>query len=216
MKKLTLVAAMLASTFAVGANAGTTSANLNITGKVVPAACTISTGASGGTIDFGTIQSSELGSSALRKQESSTLSIACESTTTAVVKVTASNGADDRGLQFKTDQDFASYMVQVKNLQVAEGNSMNYPAITANPQDEVDMKNLGNTTFKQQGSVGAAFPMHGKYFGAAAKDGGLGTFKTLNADLLVTALIDPAKAKEAVKTGEKTFSSMVTFELNYL
>ncbi|EOI1439994.1 fimbrial protein [Cronobacter malonaticus] len=216
MKKLTLAAALAASAFAMGANAGTTSANLNITGKVVPAACTISTGAAGGTIDFGTIQSSELESSKLRKSESSTLSIACQSTTTALVKVTGSNGAADDGIFFKTDQDFASYMVQVKNLQVTEGNSMNYPTVTADPNAEVDMAHLSDTTFRQQGTAGAAFPMHGKYFGAAAKEGGLGTFKTLNAELQVTAVIDSQKAKDAVKEGEKTFSSMVTFELNYL
>ncbi|EJV9475566.1 TPA: DUF1120 domain-containing protein [Cronobacter sakazakii] len=215
MKKLTLVAAMVASIFTTGANARTTSANLSITGKIIPSACSITTGASGGTIDFGTIESSELTRNIV-KRESSTLSIACETPTTAIVKVTSSNEPSDNGTTFKTDQDFATYMVNVRNLQVTEGNSMNYPTITANPEDEVDMNNLGNTTFKQQGTPGAAFPMHGKYFGAAAKDGGLGTFKTLTADLQVSAVIDAQKAKEAVKTGEKTFSSMVTFELNYL
>ncbi|EOC5826500.1 fimbrial protein [Cronobacter sakazakii] len=215
MKKLTLAAALAASAFAMGANAGTHSTTLDITGKIIPAACAISTDSAGGTIDFGTILSAELTNSRFIKKKTTSLSINCETETTALVKVTGSNGADDNNLFFKTDKDFATYGVVVKNFTVDGGNATNVPLVTKTAQDVVDMNSLNSTTFKKT-TAGATFPGHGQYFGAAATDSTVGTFKTLTAELGVTAVIDSEKAKTAVKGGEQTFSSMVTFELNYL
>ncbi|NCH03623.1 type 1 fimbrial protein [Cronobacter malonaticus] len=213
MKKLTLAAALAASAFAMGANAATTSASFNITGKVVPSACTISTGADNGTIDFGTISAYNLSGTPFFNKSAS-LSVACDTETTALIKVSGSKGVLEEAQRFQTDQEFATYQVLVKNLHVTDGTATNSVLITANPDDEVDMNHLSDSSFKKYAA--ASFPLNGKYFGAATSNSGVGTFKNLTADLSVAAYIDAEKAKAAVKDGEKTFAGTLNFELNYL
>ncbi|ELY4381139.1 spore coat protein U domain-containing protein [Cronobacter sakazakii] len=213
MKKLTLAAALAASAFAMGANAATTSASFNITGKVVPSACTISTGVEGGTIDFGTISAYNL-SGVPMYTKSTSLSVACDTQTTALIKVSGNNGIADDVNRFKTDQEFATYQVMVKKLQATDGNATNSVLITADPNDEVDMTQLNKSNFRK--FPAAAFPMHGKYFGAATSENEVGTFKNLTAELTVAAYINADKAKAAVQEGEKDFAGTLTFELNYL
>ncbi|ELY4340130.1 spore coat protein U domain-containing protein [Cronobacter sakazakii] len=214
MKKLTLAAALAASAFAMGANATTTSANFNITGKVVPSACTITSSGSDGTIDFGTISLYDK-SSTFFESKSASLSVACDTVTTALIKVSGGNGIANDVNRFKTDQEFATYNVAVRNLKANEGTATNNILITASPDTVVDMTNLESASFKRATSM-AAFPLQGKYFGAATDSNGVGTFKNLSADVNVYAYINAEKAKEAVKNGEKTFSGTLTFELNYL
>ncbi|MBB8665936.1 spore coat protein U domain-containing protein [Escherichia coli] len=214
MKKLTLAAALAASAFAMGANAATTSADFNITGKLVPAACTISTGAAGGTIDFGTISAYNLNTNLLKSKPAS-ISVACDAATTALIKVSGSHGVDEENQRFKTDQEFASYSIVVKNLNATDGTATSGILVTANPKDDVDMTQLRSASFKKMSSA-AAFPLNGKYFGAPTAEGTVGTFKTLTADLTIGAVINAEKAKAAVESGEKTFAGTLTFELNYL
>ncbi|WP_105875144.1 fimbrial protein [Cronobacter malonaticus] len=213
MKKLTLAAALAASAFAMGANAATTSASFNITGKVVPSACTISAGAENGTIDFGTISTYDK-SGTFFKTKAASLSVACDTVTTALIKVSGNNGIGDGVNRFKTDQEFATYQVLVKKLQATDGNATNSVLITANPNDEVDMTQLNKSNFRKVAS--AMFPMNGKYFGAATSGNEVGTFKNLTAELTVAAHINAEKAKAAVQEGAKDFAGTLTFELNYL
>ncbi|EOC0033392.1 fimbrial protein [Cronobacter sakazakii] len=214
MKKLTLAAALAASAFAMGANAATTSASFNITGKVVPSACTISTGAENGTVDFGTISTYDK-SGTFFNTKTASLSVACDTVTTALIKVSGNNGIATDTNRFKTNQEFATYQVMVKSLQANGGAATNTILVTATPETEVDMSNLQSSSFKKAPST-AAFPYMGKYFGAATDSNEVGTFKNLTADLTIAAYIDAEKAKDAVKDGEKDFASTLTFELNYL
>lgn len=219
MKKLTIIAALVASAFTVSANAGTTSASVNITGKITPAACTISTSGEGGTIDFGTIRSSELTNERVTKKQTGSLNIACDTETTALIKVTNNTGLGTDERAFKTDKDYVTYFLAFKDLNAQGGTASNTVLITTNKLAEIDMKNLQDVEFKKS-AAGAIIPGAGRYFGAAANGDGdtatVGTFKTLTANFNVMALIDSAAAKEAVKSGEQTFNSVVNLELEYI
>lgn len=219
MKKLTLVAALVASSFAVGANASSTSATVNITGKVIPGACTITANGVGGTIDLGTIKSSDLtGSSVTTKSQKASLSIDCQTDTTAFVKVSGSNGVSTANKNlFATDQEFANYGVTLSNI-IASGGNTDGGVVIPNTGEVLTLENIGTASLVQAGNGKSLnFPMNGQYFTPKASGGPqAATFRTLNADLTVTAKIDSAKAQEAVKGGEQVFTSVVTFELNYI
>lgn len=218
MKKLTLVAALVASSFAVGANASSTSATVNITGKVIPGACTITANGVGGTIDFGTIKSSELTGSTVTRSQKASLSIDCQTDTTAFVKVSGSNGISAaNNYYFATDQEFANYAVNLSNITASGGNTDGSVAIP-DTGEVLTLENIGTASLVQAGNGKSLnFPANGQYFTPKASGGNrAATFRTLNADLTVIAKIDSAKAKEAVKGGEKVFTSVATFELNYI
>lgn len=219
MKKLTLVAALVASAFAAGANAATTSANVSIAGKIVPSSCTITATGNGGTINFGTIKTSELTTAISVKKQSGNLSVTCESETTAIIKVSGGNGTNTNTNRFNTDKDFVDYYVIVKDVTVNGGNASSTILVPQDKDATVNIDSLGSTPFQRLGSgATAVFPTNGQYFGMAngTSTTDVGTFKTLNANLEVTAAINKEAAKTATSGGEQPFSSVVNFELSYI
>lgn len=212
MKKITLIAAIVASTFSLAANAEKTSANVNITGKIIPSSCTIQAGANGGTIDFGTLHLSDLQLGSEKMKKSDTLNVTCETETTAVIKVSGSNGKD-QDIRYKTNKEFVNYGVLIDNLETDTSNN----TIVVSKTEMVDLKNINSADFKSVGSSGsAAFPVAGNYFAASRDGSSVGTFKTLTARYTVGAIADKNQAKLALADGEQVFNSTVVFELEYL
>ncbi|EFD2031738.1 TPA: type 1 fimbrial protein [Escherichia coli] len=219
MKKLTLVAAIVATAFAAGANAATTTASVNITGKITPSSCTISSTGTGGTIDFGTIKTSELTNAKINKRKSGNISVNCDNDTTAIIKVSGGNGLSADKSRFSTDKNFVDYIVYLKDISVTGGNAASTILVPTNTDAAVEVENLAATTFQKLGSgASAAFPINGVYFGIAnsSSPNSVGTFRTLNATVDVLAQIDRDAAKAATSQSEQTFSSVVNFELNYI
>ena len=218
MKKLT-IAALIASAFAAGANAATTSANVSIAGKIVPSSCTITATGNGGTINFGTIKTSELTTARTLKKQSGNLSVTCESETTAIIKVSGGNGMNSDKSRFSTDKNFVDYQVIVKDVTVNGGNASSTILVPQDAAATVNIDSLGSTPFQRLGSgASAVFPTNGQYFGMAngTSTTNVGTFKTLNANLEVAASIYQEAAKTATSGGEQPFSSVVNFELSYI
>ncbi|HGZ0609416.1 DUF1120 domain-containing protein [Escherichia coli] len=218
MKKVTLIAALITSAFSVCTNAATTSATLNITGKVIPGSCTISTGGSGGSIDFGTIKTSELTTPTVNKRGKASLSVDCQTDTTAFFKVSGANGFNAENNQFATDKDFATYAVGLNNITVTGGNAAGNIIIPADKETVLTLETISSTQFQQAGNgKSVVFPLNGTYFAPKASDSlSVGTFRNVNADVIVSARIDSEKAKAAVQSGEQVFGSVFTFELNYI
>ncbi|MBW8933743.1 DUF1120 domain-containing protein [Escherichia coli] len=213
MKKLTLIATLVASAMSFSSHAATTSASVNITGSIVPSACAISASANGGTIDFGKILSSELGEQGVtRKAKKDTLTITCDKDTTAVVKVSGSNGVD--GNTYNSDKDFVKIAVQFTDVNVTGGNATN--KFLVSNAASVDLDNLTAAGFTTAAGNKPLFPFNGNYLAVADTNNSVGTFKTLTANYSVSAVVQNASAKRALTQGEQTFGGAVTFELNYL
>ncbi|HAV1607794.1 TPA: DUF1120 domain-containing protein [Enterobacter hormaechei subsp. steigerwaltii] len=224
MKKLTLVAAMVASAFAAGANAAIETATVNITGTITPSSCTINSGANGGTIDFGKIRASSLyeGNTILHKDGS--LTVQCDTPTTALIKVSADGEKNfidamnmgKTAITYKTNKEYANYSVTVSDITAAGGTASNTILVTKNANnDNVSIRDYSADTFKTV--TKATFPQHGSYFAATnGTDSNIGTFTSLTANYDVAAVINGAKARAAMDGSEQTFNGVVTFELEYI
>ncbi|HFK3815945.1 TPA: fimbrial protein [Escherichia coli] len=225
MKKLTLVAALVASAFAAGANAATETATVNITGTITPSSCTINSGANGGTVDFGKIRAASLyqGNTSLKKDGS--LTVQCDTPTTALIKVSAdgeknfidSMNMGKAAITYKTNKEFANYSVELKSITATGGTASNTILVTKDANnDNVRIRDYSADTFKT--ATKARFPLNGSYFAAANSTdaSNIGTFTSLTANYDVTAVIDGAKVREVMDGSEQTFNGVVTFELEYI
>lgn len=225
MKKSTLVATIIAFTFAANANAATETATVNITGTITPSSCTINSGANGGTIDFGKIRAASLYQGSTVLHQKGALTVQCDTPTTALIRVSANGDkniidAAVRGptpISYKTDKDFANYAIVVENITAEGGTASNSILITKDANnDNINIRNIPADTFKTVGK--ASFPQDGNYFAAASTSDStnIGTFNNLTANYDVAAVINGGKARQALNDGEQTFTGVVTFELEYI
>ncbi|EFC4421640.1 TPA: hypothetical protein ACGBRJ_004543 [Escherichia coli] len=218
MKKLTLVATMVASAFAVNANAATTSASVELTGKIIPAACTVTATADNGRMDFGTIKGSELSG----KIKEGTLTVNCEQPVTAIVKVSGNNGTEEGNsgdaAVFKTDKEFVHYMVHIKNANATGGSEPKKMLITNDASvKDINIYQLSSTQFKKSPSTSLLFPMQGSYFAMGDDAGTVGSFTNLTAEYRVGVTFDREKTLAALQSsGEQTFNGTVNFDISYL
>ncbi|EJQ5562212.1 spore coat protein U domain-containing protein [Escherichia coli] len=212
MKKLTLITTLMASAMSFSSHAATTSATVNITGKIVPASCSITANANGGTIDFGNILTSELtsGKKTLTKEDS--LSVSCDKATTAAIKISGGNGATSAA--FATNKEYASFIIGLTQVSPTGGTATD--TLMVSKASTIDLSDIAAASFTKGFAASQAFPASGNYFTVADSSDQIGTFQTLTVNYKVYASIDSEKAKAAASAGADTFDGQAIFELNYL
>jgi len=216
MKKVTGVTlAVMLAAISMGAQASQPTAELRVTGKIIPVSCAVKLG-NNGIVDFGTVRSGELSATQFNSlgERTTSLAVNCSAATLvglsftdneAASKVTGILGAgyteaQNYGLGAGGGKHIGGYSVTLRNL-AAEGRSLT-PIVRAG--------NVGSW----QSSDGRVAQLPSQYSWRSGSTIAPAAIKDLTGVVAVGAVINRANALDL--TSEVNLSGRATLVLNYI